>query len=156
MPELFLNGKHMVVKRGHRLIVLWDGREIPGIIKVLQSGASPGPILPSKNKITLPERNIHELAQGFQVVIKRGRGNNQAFKEWYDTARNRTISGDQDKKDIVIKVIDGKGVTLASFSLVGCLPTMLLSQPGLVAEGENVGMEELVLKSEGLIIEETK
>lgn len=154
MPELFLNGKHMMIKKGHRLIVLWDGREIPGVVKVLQSGTIPGPILPSRKKHPRPERGVTGHTKGFQVVIKRGRGPDQAFREWFASARVQVNKGGHARKDVDIRIVDEKGAALASYSLIGCVPIDLISQPGLVANGEAVGMEELILETEGLVIED--
>lgn len=154
MPELFLNGKHMVLKKGHRLKVFWDGKEIHGVIKILQSGTLPAPIVPSKKK--RPHMELDEVGKGkgFIVVIKRGRNADQTFKEWFVSSCDPSSARNGVRKDIDIKVLDENDTVLASYSLVGCVPTGLLSMPGLMNEGETAGMEELRLKSEGLVIDD--
>jgi len=154
LPELFLNGKHMMIRKGHRLIVLWDGREIPGVVKVLQSGTIPGPILPSRRKHPHPDRSVAGHSKGFQVVLKRGLGADQAFREWFTSAREHANNGGEVRKDVDIRVVDEKGEVLISYSLISCLPSELVIQPGLGSGGGAAGLEELVLETKGLVIEE--
>lgn len=157
MPEVFINGKHMVIKKGHRLKVFWDGREIPGVMKVLQSGSGYVPQIPGKYSRTKPELLSKWEVKRVPVVFKRGRGSDQAFKDWYSIARK--ASGPlipAIRKDVNIKILDDVGKTLFSFTLIGCVPSDFTSMPGLVADGEAVGMEELVLQSEGMVMDDDK
>lgn len=154
MPELFLNGKHMVLKKGYRLKVFWDGKEIHGIIKILQSGTLPAPIVPSKKKRPHMELDEVGMGKGFVVVMKRGRNADQTFREWFTSSRDPSSTGNCVSKDIDIKVLDENDIVLASYSLLGCVPTGFLSMPGLITGGETAGMEELRLESEGLVIED--
>jgi phage tail-like protein len=154
LPELFLNGKRMMIRKGHRLLVLWDGKEIPGVVKVLQSGNIPGPLLPSRRKHPCPERTVAGRTKGFQVVIKRGMGDDKAFREWFTSAREHANNGGKVRKDVDIRIVDEKGAVLISYSLISCLPTDLIIQPGLGPGGGALGMEELVLETKGLVIDE--
>jgi len=154
MPELFLNGKHILIKKGHRLIVRWDRKEVYGVVKVLQSGNVPGPLLPSRKKLPSPDRLFMGQSKGFQVVIKRGKDADQAFWEWFESTRDPTCNEGEARKDIEVKIVDEIGEVLASYSLINCLPIDLIIQPGLDANAGKMGMEELVLETKGLMIEE--
>lgn len=154
MQELFLNGKRVLIRRGHRLKVSLDGKEITGVVKVLQSGTAVVPLVPPRSRIEDLEPDGAERRKGFEVVIRRGRDADPVLQQWFSLSQH--MAAPEVRRDIDIEVLDENDMVLASYSLLGCVPSGLLVLPCLVPGGGVKGVEELRVECQGLVIDDDR
>ena len=83
------------------------------------------------------------------VTLKRGVVDSNEFFAWIKATRETGYSA---KRDVVITLRDETGADVRKWKLQSVLP-LKYTGPTLAGKGGDVAMEELVLSSEGMIIE---
>lgn len=83
------------------------------------------------------------------VTLKRGVVDSNEFFSWLKLTREQ---GYKAKRDVVITLKDETGKPVRKWSLQGVLP-LKYTGPTLSGKGGDLAMEELVLSSEGMIID---
>ncbi|MFT3870687.1 MAG: phage tail protein [Nibricoccus sp.] len=83
------------------------------------------------------------------VTLKRGVVDSTEFFAWIKDTREKGYSS---KRDVVITLRDETGADVRKWKLQSVLP-LKYTGPTLAGKGGDVAMEELVLSSEGMVIE---
>lgn len=83
------------------------------------------------------------------VTLKRGVVDSTEFFAWIKDTREKGYSA---KRDVVITLRDETGADVRKWKLQSVLP-LKYTGPTLAGKGGDVAMEELVLSSEGMVIE---
>jgi len=135
--------------------VKWDGRTIPGIIKV--SG------LNRKTEVLIhrngQEPNLQRRSAGITmyepIVIQRPRSTDKEFEQWANKVWNlgsglgSEASLRDYRKDMRIELITKSGRVVMAFHVYRCWPSEYLALSDLDAESDSLAMEKLVIQHEG-------
>lgn len=135
--------------------VKWDGRYIPGIIRVsglhrntkvvrMRNGNEPG--IDRKS----PGQTDYE-----PITLERGRTHDAEFEKWankimnYGSGAGKQVSLKDFRKDIIIELANEAGQTVMAFKVYRCWPSRYNALEALDANSPDVAIESIVLENEG-------
>lgn len=134
--------------------VKWDGKYIPGIIKISglkrrteviinREGGEPNIIRRS------PGKTIYE-----PLILTRGRTHDTAFEEWanlvFTYGSSPEMSLKNFRKDIVIDLLNEAGQLVMSFLVYRCWPSEYNPLGELESNDTSVALESITLQYEGM------
>ena len=135
--------------------VKWDGRYVPGIIRVSglhrstevvvhRSGGDPNVERKS------PGRTVYE-----PIVLQRGRTHDTEFEKWankvwnFGSGMGAESSLKDFRKDIIIELYNEAGQLVMAFKVFRCWPSKYSALEELDANNPGVAIESIVLEHEG-------
>jgi phage tail-like protein len=136
--------------------VKWDGRYVPGIIRVsglrrvtevvtMREGSE------SSNVRIAPGRTVYQ-----PIVLERGRTHDPAFEDWankvwtYGASPGSESSLADFRKDVVIELLNEAGQVVMAFKVYRCWPSEYQALGDLDANTDaEVAIEALTLQHEG-------
>ncbi|MEI7660856.1 MAG: phage tail protein [Bacteroidota bacterium] len=127
----------------------WGGtkigfQEVSGLDLEIQALEYRDGASPEYHKIKMPG-----LQQFGDVTLKRGvfKGDNE-FYEWYNTVSLNIIQ----RRDVTISLLDESHAPVVTWKIKNAWPSKITS-PDLKAEGNEIAIETMVIKHEGLSIQ---
>ena len=135
--------------------VKWDGRYVPGIIRV--NGLHRSTEVVSHRQGT--EANVVRKSPGqttyTPIILKRGRTHDTAFEKWVNKVYNfgsglgSEVSLKDFRKDIVIELYNEAGQLVMAFKVYRCWPSRYSALDELDATSQDIALETMVLEHEG-------
>jgi len=135
--------------------VKWDGRYVPGILRVnglhrdtqvieLRDGGASG------TTRRVPGKTTYE-----PIVLERGRTHDTAFEQWANKVWNLQAapgnppSPSDYRKDIIIELYNEAGQLTMAFRVYGCWPSKYSPIQSLDADSNDLAIESMVLEHDG-------
>lgn len=153
--EFAVNPYRMDPYKQFKFRVKWDGRYVPGVIRVsglhrttevLETRQGGG----SSISLRSPSKTTYE-----PITLERGRTHDTAFEEWankvlnYGSGMGSEVSLQDFRKDIVIELYNEAGQLAMAFNVYRCWPSRYSALEGLDANSPDVAIESMVLEHEG-------
>jgi phage tail-like protein len=135
--------------------VKWDGRTIPGIIKVSGLNRKTEVILHRNGNEPNLQRRSAGITMYEPITIQRPRSNDKEFEQWANkvwhlgSGLGSEMSLRDYRKDMRIELTTKSGRVLMAFQVYRCWPSEYLALSALEAESDSLAMEKLVLQHEG-------
>ncbi len=153
--EFSVNPQRFDPYKQFKFRVKWDGRYVPGIIKVSglnrntevvenRQGGEPS------NIRMMPGRTTFE-----PLVLERGRTHDTAFEQWANKVWNlgsglgSEASLKDFRKDIIVELYNEAGQLVMAFKVYRCWPSRYSALGPLDANSSAIATETLVLQNEG-------
>ena len=135
--------------------VKWDGRTIPGIIKVSGLNRKTEVIIHRNGQEPNLQRRSAGITTYVPIVIERARSANNEFEQWANKVWNlgaglgSEVSLRDYRKDVRIELYTTSGRVLLALNVYRCWPSEYLALSDLDAESDSLAMEKLVIQHEG-------
>ncbi|MBI2868729.1 MAG: phage tail protein [Chloroflexi bacterium] len=131
--------------------VQWDGKYIPGIIRVSCLKRSTQPVISREGGDPSSSRLSPSTWRFEPVVLERGITHDEEFETWANLSYR--VSGPMSlrdfRKDITVELLNEQGTVVKAFKVYRCWVSEYQVLPTLDASANSVAIETLTLENEG-------
>ena len=153
MAMFSVNPHRLDPYQGFKFRVIWDGRDVPGIVRVSALRRATDPVEHRSGG----DPNHFKVAPGTTrfdpLVLERGLSHDKAFEDWaglvFSMEGDAAVSLRNYRKDVLIQILNLQGSVAIQYRVLRCWVSEYVALPELDARADCIAIERLVLQHEG-------